>query len=98
MRIILFTPEGHEDRTGTVFNGSFACDNVECTYDRLKTAGVGFKARQPNKPGADLPSFAPRRQHFRIVFAVTRPRLNRAIGSMMKRGAAGMLNPDSSVR
>ena len=28
-RIVLFTPDGHEDRVGTFFNGSFACDDVE---------------------------------------------------------------------
>lgn len=30
-RIVLFTPEGQEDRVGTFFNGSFACEDVEFT-------------------------------------------------------------------
>ena len=30
-RVVLFTPQGHEDRIGTFFNGSFACDDVEGT-------------------------------------------------------------------
>lgn len=41
-RVVLFTPEGHEDRIGTFFNGSFACDNVQQTYDVLKARGVEF--------------------------------------------------------
>jgi predicted enzyme related to lactoylglutathione lyase len=40
--IVLFTPEGHEDRVGTFFNGSFACDDVEATYRQLKAKGVEF--------------------------------------------------------
>src|SRR5439155_8418838 len=34
-RVVLFTPDGHRDRIGTFFNGSFACDNVEATYAEL---------------------------------------------------------------
>src|SRR5437763_798141 len=33
--IVLFTPEGHEERIGSFFNGSFACDDVEYTYRQL---------------------------------------------------------------
>jgi predicted enzyme related to lactoylglutathione lyase len=40
--LVLFTPEGHEDRIGTFFNGSFACDNVEATYRQLSARGVEF--------------------------------------------------------
>jgi catechol 2,3-dioxygenase-like lactoylglutathione lyase family enzyme len=40
--LLLFTPEGHEDRIGTFFNGSFGCDNVEYEYDRLRAKGVKF--------------------------------------------------------
>src|SRR4051812_46141916 len=39
---VLFTPDGHEDRIGGFFNGSFACDNVEKTYQELKARGVEF--------------------------------------------------------
>ena len=38
----LFTPDGQTDRIGTFFNGSFACDNVERTYEELKAKGVEF--------------------------------------------------------
>lgn len=41
-RIVLFTPEGHEDRIGSFFNGSFECDDVEATYRQLLAKGVEF--------------------------------------------------------
>ena len=41
-RVVLFTPDGHEDRIGTQFNGAFACDNVEATYAELSARGVEF--------------------------------------------------------
>lgn len=41
-RFVLFTPEGHEDRIGTFFNGSLACDNVEATWRQLTSRGVEF--------------------------------------------------------
>lgn len=43
-RVVLFTPDGQKDRIGTFFNGSFACDNVEYTYDKLKGRGVEFES------------------------------------------------------
>jgi predicted enzyme related to lactoylglutathione lyase len=41
-RLVLFTPEGQEDRIGSFFNGSLACDNVEATYRQLTQRGVEF--------------------------------------------------------
>lgn len=49
-RVVLFTPPGHEDRIGTFFNGSLACDDVEATYRQLQQRGVEFvegPAKQP---------------------------------------------------
>ena len=49
-RVVLFTPPGQEDRIGSFFNGSFACDNVEATFRQLSQRGVEFvegPARQP---------------------------------------------------
>jgi predicted enzyme related to lactoylglutathione lyase len=43
-RVVLFTPEGHESRIGTFFNGSLACDDVEATYRQLRQRGVEFVA------------------------------------------------------
>ena len=39
-RVVLFTPPGHEDRIGTFFNGSLACDDVEATVRQLQQRGV----------------------------------------------------------
>jgi predicted enzyme related to lactoylglutathione lyase len=47
-RLVLFTPEGHEDRVGTFFNGSFACDDVEATFRQLTERGVEF-VKPPQK-------------------------------------------------
>lgn len=47
-RIVLFTPEGQEDRIGTFFNGSFACDDVDATFRQLRQRGVEF-VREPAK-------------------------------------------------
>lgn len=49
-RFVLFTPEGHEDRIGTFFNGAFGCDNVEYTYDKLKAKGVDFTTPPTRQP------------------------------------------------
>ena len=46
--IVLFTPEGHENRVGEFVNGSFTCDDLQATYDTLMARGVdcteGIKA------------------------------------------------------
>lgn len=41
-KVVLFTPEGHEDRIGTFWNGALACDNVQETYEILRAGGVLF--------------------------------------------------------
>src|SRR6185295_6715940 len=41
-RLDLFTPEGQEERAGGIFNGSFACDDVEATFRQLTEKGVEF--------------------------------------------------------
>jgi catechol 2,3-dioxygenase-like lactoylglutathione lyase family enzyme len=46
--ITLFTPPGHEDRVGTFFNGSFACDDVEHTWRQMSARGVEF-VKPPTK-------------------------------------------------
>ena len=40
--VVLFTPEGHEDRVGTFFNGSFMCDDVDHTWRQMTAKGVEF--------------------------------------------------------
>jgi predicted enzyme related to lactoylglutathione lyase len=49
-RVVLFTPEGHESRIGTFFNGAFACDDVPATYRQLKSRGVDFVSEPQQQP------------------------------------------------
>jgi predicted enzyme related to lactoylglutathione lyase len=48
--IVLFTPDGHENRIGTFVNTSWEVDNVEKTYAELQAKGVEFTA-PPQKQG-----------------------------------------------
>ena len=49
-RVVLFTADGQEDRIGTSLNGSFACENVEKTYEELRARGVEFVAPPKKEP------------------------------------------------
>lgn len=57
-RIVLFTQEGHEDRIGTRFNGAFACADVEYTWKRLLSNGVGFAQEPVRQRWGDFAVFA----------------------------------------
>ncbi|HEY2629010.1 MAG TPA: VOC family protein [Usitatibacter sp.] len=48
--LVLFTPEGHEDRIGGFFNGSLACDDCDATYRQLKSRGVEFITEPKKEP------------------------------------------------
>lgn len=48
--LVLFTPEGHEDRIGSFFNGSFGCDDVDYTYKQLSARGVEFEGPPQKEP------------------------------------------------
>jgi catechol 2,3-dioxygenase-like lactoylglutathione lyase family enzyme len=41
-RVVLFTPDGHEDRIGTFSGVTFLADDVEATYQVLTSRGVEF--------------------------------------------------------
>lgn len=41
-QIVLFTPEGQENRIGTFSNIVFTCSDIEKTYEELKGRGVEF--------------------------------------------------------
>jgi catechol 2,3-dioxygenase-like lactoylglutathione lyase family enzyme len=56
-RVVLFTPDGHEDRVGTSFNGAFACDNVEKTYETLSARGVEFTSPPKKEPWGTFATF-----------------------------------------
>ena len=56
-RIVLFTPEGHEDRVGSFFNGSFACDDVDYSYRQLSERGVVFDGPPEKQPWGNFAKF-----------------------------------------
>ena len=55
--LVLFTPDGHENRIGTFFNGAFACDNVEATYRQLSQRGVEFLEPPTSQPWGSFAKF-----------------------------------------
>jgi predicted enzyme related to lactoylglutathione lyase len=40
--VVLFTPEGHENRIGTFINTALSADNIDKTYKELSAKGVEF--------------------------------------------------------
>jgi predicted enzyme related to lactoylglutathione lyase len=56
-RVVLFTPEGHESRIGSFFNGSFACDDVSATYRQLQARGVEFDKPPEKQPWGEFAIF-----------------------------------------
>jgi predicted enzyme related to lactoylglutathione lyase len=48
--IVLFTPEGQEDRIGTFVNTSWEVDQVEKTYAELQSQGVEFTGPPQKQP------------------------------------------------
>jgi catechol 2,3-dioxygenase-like lactoylglutathione lyase family enzyme len=54
-RVVLFTPDGHEDRIGTFSSISFVADDVVRTYEELSARGVEFSGPPQT---ADWGSFA----------------------------------------
>jgi catechol 2,3-dioxygenase-like lactoylglutathione lyase family enzyme len=47
-RLVLFTPEEHRDRIGTVSHVTFYADDVEATWRELRERGVEF-VQEPEK-------------------------------------------------
>jgi predicted enzyme related to lactoylglutathione lyase len=56
-RFAMFTPDGHEDRIGTFFNGAFSCDDVEGTYRQLRQRGVEFTGEPQKQPWGTFATF-----------------------------------------
>jgi predicted enzyme related to lactoylglutathione lyase len=55
--VVLFTPDGQEDRIGSFFNGSFACDDVEHAYRKLTQKGVAFEGPPEKQPWGTFAKF-----------------------------------------
>ena len=48
--IVLFTPDGHEDRIGTFINTSWEVNDIEKTYAELRDNGVEFDGPPAKQP------------------------------------------------
>ena len=46
--LVLFTPEGDEDRVGAFSNVLFECDDIQATHKQLAARGVEF-AEEPSR-------------------------------------------------
>jgi predicted enzyme related to lactoylglutathione lyase len=55
--IVLFTPEGHEDRIGTFVHTSWETDNVEKAYGELSARGVEFTSPPQKQPWGNFAIF-----------------------------------------
>ena len=56
-RIVLFTPPGDEQRIGTFMNLSFACDDIDATYEQLRARGVEFEGPPEKQPWGTYAKF-----------------------------------------
>lgn len=56
-RVVLFTPEGHESRIGSFFNGAFGTADVEKTYAELTARGVEFESAPEKQPWGTFAKF-----------------------------------------
>jgi predicted enzyme related to lactoylglutathione lyase len=48
--LVLFTPEGHEDRVGTPVSFTLTCDDLEATHKKLQALGVTFEVPPTKAP------------------------------------------------
>ena len=49
-RVVLFTTDADKDRIGSFMNLSYACDDVEKTYNELRARGVEFQGPPKKEP------------------------------------------------
>jgi predicted enzyme related to lactoylglutathione lyase len=49
-KVVLFTPDGHEDRIGSFQNVTFTADNVAGTHAELSARGVEFSQPPTSQP------------------------------------------------
>lgn len=56
-RVVLFTPDGHEDRIGSFFHGSFGCQDVDYTYRQMREKGVEFETPPQKQPWGTFAKF-----------------------------------------
>ena len=55
--VVLFTPDGHENRIGQFQSIAFWCDDVFATAKTLKSKGVTFATEPKNEPWGSIAIF-----------------------------------------
>ena len=53
-RVVLFTAEGDEKRIGSMMPMSYACDDIDATYEELTSAAWSLRRRRRNSTGAPM--------------------------------------------
>ena len=56
-RIVLFSPEGQEDRIGTFSSVTLECDSIDETYEELCAKGVEFQGPPKKEPWGNYALF-----------------------------------------
>ncbi len=56
-RVVLFTPEGQEDRIGSFSGVSYHCEDIDQTYKELSGRGVAFDAPPKEEPWGTFATF-----------------------------------------
>ena len=56
-RLVLFTVEGQENRIGTMTGLSFECDDIDQTYQEMKSKGVVFDEPPQKQPWGTFTTF-----------------------------------------
>lgn len=56
-RVVLFTPPGQEERVGSFMNLSYACDDIDATYEELRGRGVEFEGPPEKQPWGTYAKF-----------------------------------------
>ena len=56
-RVVLFTPEGQEDRIGSFTGISYHCEDIDQTYKELSGRGVPFDAPPKKEPWGTFAAF-----------------------------------------
>ncbi len=56
-RVVLFTAPGDEKRIGAMMNMSYACDDIDKTYEELKERGVEFDGPPEKQPWGTYAKF-----------------------------------------
>ncbi len=67
-RVVLFTMNGDEKRIGSMMPATFACDDIDATYQELSDRGVEFEGKPQKQPWGHLRHVqGPRRQSLRAL-------------------------------